>query len=175
MRDQKLNKLILSAVFAALACVATMVITIPSPTNGYLNMGDCIVLISGWILGPVYGSIAAGIGSMIADIFAGYMYYAPGTFVIKALVAFTASLVFRFAEKTSKKKLLAEIASGVIGEIAMIFGYFLYAMVFLSEGLAAAAGIPGNIIQGLFGIISASLIYNLLIKKIDLKKLVDKK
>ena len=39
---------------AALTCVAAMVIKIPSPLNGYLNLGGCIVLLSGWLLSPVY-------------------------------------------------------------------------------------------------------------------------
>ena len=31
-------------------------------------MGDVVVLVSAWVLGPVYGSAAAGIGSMLADL-----------------------------------------------------------------------------------------------------------
>ena len=58
---------------AALVCVATMVIKIPSPLNGYINLGDCIVLLSGWLLSPVYGFMAAGLGSALADLFAGYV------------------------------------------------------------------------------------------------------
>ena len=47
---------------AALCCVATMIIKIPSPLKGYLNLGDCIVLVSGWLLAPGYALAAAGIG-----------------------------------------------------------------------------------------------------------------
>ena len=45
--------------FAALSCAATMVIQIPIAT-GYLNFGDGLCLLAGWILGPWYG-FAAGI------------------------------------------------------------------------------------------------------------------
>ena len=45
--------------FAALSCVATMVIQIPIMT-GYLNFGDSLCLLAGWILGLWYG-FAAGI------------------------------------------------------------------------------------------------------------------
>ena len=72
---------------AALCCVATMIIKIPSPLKGYLNLGDCVVLLSGWLLGPAYGFAAAGIGSALADIFSGYVIYAPATFIIKGLMA----------------------------------------------------------------------------------------
>ena len=75
---------------AALTCVATIVIKIPSPLNGYINLGDCIVLLSGWLLSPVYGFFAAGLGSALADLFSGYAAYAPATFLIKGLMALIA-------------------------------------------------------------------------------------
>ena len=41
MKQTKLRTLILAAMFAALTCVATMIIHIPSPIGGYFNLGDC--------------------------------------------------------------------------------------------------------------------------------------
>ena len=76
------QKLVLAALLAALTCVATMIITIPSPLKGYLNLGDSVVLLAGWMLSPVYGFLAAGLGSALADMFSGYVIYAPATFVI---------------------------------------------------------------------------------------------
>lgn len=52
MRDAKIKKLVLAALMAALTYVATSIVQIPSPMQGYVNLGDCIVLLSGWILGP---------------------------------------------------------------------------------------------------------------------------
>lgn len=78
MSDSKIKKMVLTALLAALTCVATMIIQIPSPMNGYVNLGDCFVLLSGWLLGPWLGFAAGGIGSMLADIFTGYAHYAPG-------------------------------------------------------------------------------------------------
>ena len=51
MENQKVRKLVLSALMAALVYVATSIIQIPSPVNGYVNLGDCFVLLSGWLLG----------------------------------------------------------------------------------------------------------------------------
>ena len=34
----------------------------------------------------------------------------------------------------------------------MVLGYFFYASLILGKGLAAAASIPGNIVQGIAGI-----------------------
>ena len=47
------KKITITALTATLTCIATMIIKIPSPLKGYLNLGDCMVLISGWILSPV--------------------------------------------------------------------------------------------------------------------------
>ena len=52
MNDRKIKKLVTAAMLAALVCVATIVIQIPSLNQGYLNLGDCFVLLSGWLLGP---------------------------------------------------------------------------------------------------------------------------
>lgn len=54
MKQTKLRTLILAAMFAALTCVATMIIHIPSPIGGYFNLGDCMVLLSAFVLGPVW-------------------------------------------------------------------------------------------------------------------------
>ena len=54
--NNNLKKLILAALFAALSCVATMSIRIPTPgTSGYIHPGDAIVILSGVILGPDLG------------------------------------------------------------------------------------------------------------------------
>ena len=84
---------------AALCCVATMIIKIPSPLKGYLNLGDCIVLLSGFMLSPLYGFLAAGIGSALADVFSGYVVYAPATFLIKGLMALAAFGIYKALNK----------------------------------------------------------------------------
>ena len=48
MSDTKIRKLVMAALFAALCTVMTMVIQVPSPMQGYVNLGDCAVLLSAW-------------------------------------------------------------------------------------------------------------------------------
>ena len=38
MKNEKLYKIIVAAMMAALACVATMIIRIPSPMQGYVTL-----------------------------------------------------------------------------------------------------------------------------------------
>ena len=81
VNSNKTLRIVLTALMAAMACVATMVIKIPIPaTGGYINLGDSIVLLSGVVLGPVYGGLAAGLGSALADLRGGYGVFAPATF-----------------------------------------------------------------------------------------------
>ena len=56
--------LVMTALLAALTCAATMSIRIPTPgTGGYIHPGDAIVILSGIILGPSLGFLAAEIPS----------------------------------------------------------------------------------------------------------------
>lgn len=160
MSDKKIRKLVISAMMAALTYVATMVIQIPSPMNGYVNLGDCFVLLSGWLLGPWYGGAAAGIGSMLTDLLSGYGHYAPGTFVIKGLDALVAALLFRAMGRTST----AALVSGLVGETIMVVGYFGYAALLLGKGLGAAASIPGNLVQATMGLLIGFLLLKVLQK-----------
>ena len=143
-----------SIVLAALACVATMVVQIPSPMNGYVNLGDCFVLLSGWLLGPWWGAAAGGIGSMLADLLLGYGHYAPGTLVIKGLMALVGALVF----KAFGKSTVGTLVSGVVSEVIMVAGYFGYAALLLGKGIGAAASIPGNLVQGAVGLVAGFLL-----------------
>lgn len=156
MKDKKVKQLVLAAVLAALTCVGTMVIKIPT-LHGYLHPGDGFVLLSGFLLGPWYGAAAAGIGSGLADLFAGYTIYAPGTLVIKGVTALVAALIYQ-----KKKNLPMALLGGVVGELVMAAGYFLYESAVFGEG--AAAAIPGNLVQGAAGVI-ISLILLPLLKK----------
>ena len=107
MKNVTTKKLVLTALFMALTVVATMFIRVPLPL-GYVNLGDAFVLLSVFILGPVYGTIAAGVGSALADLF-GYITYAPGTLIIKTTMAIVAYLLYKLLLKATKKALLAEV------------------------------------------------------------------
>lgn len=130
--NEKTRKIVITAVMIALTYVATTLIKIPTPTMGYIHLGDCVVLLCGYLLGPWLGAFAAGTGSMFADILSPYIIYAPGTFVIKAVNAFVASLIFTFIQNRSsipKKPLhqiFALLVSGILAESLMVIGYFGY-------------------------------------------------
>jgi uncharacterized membrane protein len=193
MKKERNTKFIVTAaLMAAFSCVATMIIKIPTPTFGYIHLGDALVLLCGIILGPIYGGLAAGIGSMFADLFSGYAAFAPATFVIKALTAVIAGLLFRtlhrFFHVTKKStKYVCLIAAGAIAEFFMVIGYFLYeiflavlasgafnSITFTAGVSSSATGIPFNIVQGFVGIIITLILLPILEKVPDVKGWIEK-
>ena len=167
--NNNLKKLILAALFAALSCVATMSIRIPTPgTSGYIHPGDTIVILSGIILGPVWGFLAGGIGSALSDLIGGYFIYVPITFVIKGLVALAAGLLYQKVGKNQKSRYIAVILGGVADIILVAGGYFVCE--FFIYGAGAAASIPANIIQGVGGLVISCILYPILISIPNVRK-----
>ena len=171
MKKLNIKKLILSALFAALTCVFTMLpIGIPSLTEGYIHFGDCFVLLSGWYLGP-YGVLAAGIGSMLTDILGGYLIYAPATLIIKMGVAAIAALILQISQKNKGVIFALRLSGGVLAEIFMALGYFVYSATVMSYGfVASAAEIPNNLIQGGVGVAAAIILAQIIDSTGVLKK-----
>ena len=162
------KKIVFAAMLAALACVATMVIKIPSPLNGYINLGDCVVLLAGWMLSPLYGFMAAGLGSALADIFSGYASYAPATFIIKGLMALIAFYGFKILHNKIGS-LTSRIITGAVAEVVMVMGYFVFEG-FLYGFVPSAVNIPANSVQGVAGLILGCLLVKIFEKsKISFK------
>ena len=147
----KTKRIVITALMAAMVCVATMVIKIPSPLKGYLNIGDCIVLLCGWLLAPGYGFLAAGLGSALADMFSGYITYAPATFLIKGVMALIAFACFKLMNQRIGK-LPSQIIGAVLAEIIMVLGYYVFEG-FMYGFIPSAVNIPANAVQGTAGLI----------------------
>ncbi len=161
---KNIKKLVFSGLFAALTCIATLLIQITLPGGGYFNLGDCVVNVSGVVLGPLFGFVSAGIGACLADVILGYVVYAPITFVIKGLMALVIALVYK------KTKKLIFIALGAIcSEICMVLGYFLYELILYGNVYTALAGVPGNLLQGFVGVVSSMALIALITKNKAIK------
>lgn len=155
MHHKKLMQLVVTGLLTALVCAATMVIKIPTPNGGYVNVGDAMVLLSGWVLGPVYGCFAAGVGSALADLLSGYGSYVLGTLVVKGGMGAVAALLMRKGSRA------ALVFGGLLAELVMVGGYFLYESVLLGYGMAAAASVPGNMVQGVIGLVLGVMLYRM--------------
>ena len=157
--NKETKRLVTAALLAAMTCVATMGIKVPSPLNGYLNLGDCIVLLAGWMLSPALGFLSAGLGSALADVFSGYVTYAIPTFIIKGLMALIAFYGFKLLNKRLGD-VLSRLISGISAEITMILGYYLFEG-FLYGFIPSAVNIPANAVQGVAGLVLGVLLIKL--------------
>ena len=143
----KLRKVAICGLLAAFVFVATQ-IRIPTAI-GYINLGDPVILISSFILGPI-AFFPAAIGSALSDLLAGYAQYIIPTFIIKGLMGYVAGVSLRKFKITVLKKIII----GVIAEIIMIAGYFIFeALPFMYGPEAAAGSLFFNFIQGVAAVV----------------------
>lgn len=161
-----IKMMVMTALLIALGYAATSVLMIPSPTGGYMNLGDTVVLLGAYLLGPVYGAIAGGLGPALADLLAGYGIYVPATLAIKALMGATAALLYR----ALRKKTWALVVCGLVAETIMVVGYALYDALLAGSLAAGLAGVPSNLVQAMFGIVASVLLAMALRKSGYVKK-----
>lgn len=144
-------RLVILALFIAFTVVMTLLFRISIPF-GYVNLGDMVLLLAGLSFGSSAGFIVGSLGSMLADLFAGYAFYAPITFVVKGLEGLFAGWLF---QKMDHKK--PWLATGIAG-IWMAIGYAIGDTILFGFG-AAIASFPLNIAQGLVGAFLSTLLY----------------
>ena len=119
-----LIRLVVSAVMAAMVFVVTL---FRFPLLGsQVHFANAICLLSGLLLGPLWGGAAAGMGSFLYDL----CLYNKGpvnlliTFVTKALMASICALVYRaFGKKRSQPVPL--VLSCVAGALSYVVMYML--------------------------------------------------
>lgn len=161
MYKMNIKQLTISGLMAALVLVGTMLIQVPTPTKGYIHIGDSMVYLCGILLGPVAGSMAAALGSLLADVFSGYGIYAPATFVIKGLDALIVGYIYHKIvgqDASVFKKVLSLGFAVLLGGMVMVLGYFAYESMLYGFG-TAILGVAGNITQAIGGgVIAAPLV-----------------
>lgn len=152
--------LVLYAISISLTTLLTFLFSFPALVyNGYVNLGDVSVILSGFMFGPLAGFVVGGLGSAIADLLLGYAVYAPISFIVKGFEA----LVAAYLLKTTfhDKPIFAAIFAG----LTMVLGYFLAEGIFLYGLTPALASVPGNLLQAAVGIILSSIIFQALKKR----------
>lgn len=163
MMNTLTRKLTLYAMLTALICAATL-LNIPSP-GGYSNLGDCMVLLTAFLIGPYWGMLCGAFGSALADLILGCAYYIPGTLIVKGLCALIAGLIFMIGRKAdSKYRMLRLLFASIPAELWMVAGYFLYKTFLLGNPAGAMISLPRNLLQGAIGTAAAVLLATVLFK-----------
>ncbi|MGP6147113.1 ECF transporter S component [Jeotgalibaca sp. A122] len=154
MKRNNTHQMVMFAMFASLTTVMTLLFRIPIPNaQGYLNIGDAVLLLAALIMGPAAGFWVGAIGSALADMIAGYAMYMPFTFLVKGLEGFFAGVIYKKTGNT--------ILAVFIPALWMATGYFFTD--WLLYGTAAAvAAVLMNILQGIVGAVIALILFKIL-------------
>jgi uncharacterized membrane protein len=155
---KEIRILVRLALLAALVTAATLVLRIPMPaTEGYINVGDAVIVAGALLLGGRAGGLGGGVGSALADLYGGYSHWAPFTLVIKGIEGWAIGSLAEIL-KVDMRCLQGLVLGGVLaaGGLAwMVGGYFLVEWYLYSLG-PALASLPGNALQA-----AASLVVGL--------------
>lgn len=146
MSRTKTYHLTLMAVLTALSVVLAF-IHVPTPM-GYLTLLDVGIYFTAYYLGSKYGAVVGGLSGFLIDLLLGYPQY-----MFHSLIAHGAQGYF--AGWTGKKRILGLILASIL-----MVGWYFLATFLLGYGLGGAlAGIPGNLLQNLFGMLVGYLVY----------------
>lgn len=123
-----LHDMVLVGVMAAFVFAACYLqFKIPTPLGETrLHLGNVLCLLSGFLLGPWKGGMAAGLGSMFFDLLdPKYITSAPSTFINKFLMAMVCALVMLLFQKLKKDDLGSQVGFAMVAAIAGQFTYIL--------------------------------------------------
>ncbi len=124
MKKLSIRQVAFVGIMAALVYVTSAYLQINIPTaigSTRLHMGNVMCLLSGLLLGPFQGGLAAGIGSMFFDLTNPlYIASAPFTFAFKFLMAWICGVI---AHKCGKEVLWKIILGAVIGAVSYVILY----------------------------------------------------
>ena len=130
-----ITRVAFTGVMAAIICVIT-IFRIPLGQSK-VHFANSMCLLSGLLLGPVWGGAAAGLGSALYDVMlGGYgLLDALITFVSKFAMAFVTGILYRAwtkknAEDDWKKNLPPLVISCVIGSLTYVALYMLKTWLF---------------------------------------------
>lgn len=165
----------LVALFMALVIIGSR-IYIGTHDTFRFHLGNSMCLLAAFILGPLYGGVAAGFGSLLFDM----LFYTAGpsaiiTLITKFVMGYVAGLVFY---KFNHKNALHLIIAGTTGEIAYIILYGLKTFIERKfvMGMQMEAVIPivltkigASVINAITAVIISTLIYIALEKSNILK------
>lgn len=181
----KLHIPVLTALFAAMTAVLTLLVKIPVLT-GYVHLGDAVIFLASCLLPAPAAMVCGALGGALADILGGYTLYVIPTVIIKSLIV----LPFNSRDKkiVTKRNLTALAAAALITAA----GYYLadafiiaysqsaspadFEKILLSAvpWTSALYGLVGNLVQAAAGSAVFAAIGTAL-DKINVKKLLEEK
>ncbi len=115
-----------AALLAGMITIATYFLRVPIPfvPQAYIHLGDGVILLCAYLMGPKKAPAAAAVGSVLADILAPAFIYAIPTFLIKGAMGLVAGFIFK--KSGYSKKILHTLPPALCNAFIMLAGYFTY-------------------------------------------------
>jgi len=159
VRDERVSRIIFMGLFIAVVFVSTYFIQIPTPgvMGGLIHLGNIAMFSIALKYGPKYGAVAGGVGMAMFDLFSAWYLWAPGTLVVRFLMGGVIGYVGQshwFGQYVHLRRFVAIL----LGAIVMLVLYFVYEALILGVGFAALAGVPGNLVQILIGLVALGIV-----------------
>ena len=180
-RNQKLIKIVLTALMAALCYVAFRFLKIPIAVPGgstALHIGNAFCVLCALLLGGVYGGIAGSVGMTIADLTdPAYISSAPKTFILKMIIGlvagFIAHNIANISDKSHSTKyvikwsLISSIAAlglNVILDpiVGFLYKNFILGIDYDAAKILATWAAGATAINSAVGTVLVCIVYNLL-------------
>ncbi|MEI3177478.1 MAG: ECF transporter S component [Lachnospiraceae bacterium] len=176
MRNEKLLKMVMTALMAALSYVVftflQIKITLPGGDATSIHLGNAVCVLGALLLGGVLGGLGGAIGMTIGDLLDPvYIIYAPKTFILKFCIGLITGIIAHRCGKITKtndrKKifkwtLLASICGlGFNVIFDPLFGYF-YKRVLLGNATAEVVltwNIAATSINAVLSVIVSVIVY----------------
>lgn len=158
-------KIVVTGLMAAIVFVLTLFIEIPL-FGSRVHFANSMCILSGLLLGPVYGGLAAGIGSGLFDFIYGYgVDEALITFASKFAMAAVAALI---AGGEARRNHASVVGGSVIGAwtyVALymlktfIYRHFVYGLTIEATFVIMGEKIIASTINAIFAITVAPVLY----------------
>ena len=150
MRNERLQKIVVTGLFAALSYVVftflQIKITLPGGDATSIHLGNAVCVLGALLLGGFYGGLGGAIGMTIGDLLDPvYIIYAPKTFILKLCIGLIAGLaahtIGNITQTTDNRRILKwtviAAISGLLFNVIFdpLVGYF-YKLVILGKPAA---------------------------------------
>ena len=176
MRNERIYKLVITALMAALSYVVftflQIKIALPGGDATSIHLGNAVCVLGALLLGGAYGGLGGAIGMTIGDLLDPiYIIYAPKTFLLKFCIGLITGIIAhklgKISTSTNTKHVLKwTIIASVCGMLFNVIfdpliGYF-YKLVILGKPAAEVAlvyNIAATSINAVTSVIAATAIY----------------
>lgn len=167
-----LVKLCVCAMMTAIVFVGNYLrVTMPVPLGGVTSftLANILCALSGILLGPWWGFLAAGLGSGLYDLTnPAYVVEAPITFCTKGMYGLVAGLVLYYIFKSAKEKYGPQVAATACAAVGYMVVYSVKNFFYNGtiQGLTTAAArwalvvskLPATLVNGILAIIFAPIL-----------------